>query len=58
MTEPNEQALKADLNFVDHLDSWMSKLPAAVRRLPLINLAIPGKSKTLDVHHSHINKKV
>lgn len=40
MSEPKS---KTDLNLVAHLDTWMSELPAAVRCLPVINLAIPGK---------------
>lgn len=37
------QPTKGDNNFVDHLDNWMSELPSAIRGLPVINLAIPGK---------------
>lgn len=45
MTELKERPSEEDLQFVKHLDNWMSKLPPSVRCLPLINIAIPGKYK-------------
>lgn len=37
------QSASEDIHFNDNLEHWMSELPNAIRCLPLINLAIPGK---------------
>ena len=42
MAEADKENIACDLNLQDHSE-WMTKLPNHLHRVPLHNLAIPGK---------------
>ena len=38
-----------------NLEFWMTKLPATLRNLPIIHLAIPGKFENSPIQRIHFN---
>lgn len=42
------------VNLSDNLEYWMSKLPMKLKELPIIKLAIPGKSTLFRNIFAHI----
>lgn len=36
-------------NFTDDLETWMTNMPPTLKNIPIINLAIPGKSQIIQL---------